>query len=44
VPRLAISAPATTGPITRDVFIAMPFSATAVGSSRRVTSSGMIAA
>ena len=44
MPRLAISAPATTGPITREVFIAMPLSATAFGSSRRVTSSGMIAA
>ena len=44
MPRLAISAPATTGPMTREVFIAMPFSAIAFGNSRRVTSSGMIAA
>src|SRR4030095_14027252 len=41
---LAINAPASTGPTTRDVFIAIPFSAIAFGSSRRVTSSGMIAA
>ena len=41
---LAISAPATTGPTMRDVFIAMPLSAIAVASSERGTSSGKIAA
>ena len=44
MPKLAINAPASTGPTTRDVFIAMPLSAIEVGSSCRGTSSGTIAA
>ncbi len=40
----ASSAPASTGPMTRDRFIAMPFSASACGSSWRLTTCGTMAA
>ena len=44
LPAPASSAPATTGPMTRDMFIAMPLSASAPVSSSRCTTSGTIAA
>ncbi len=44
VPAVAISAPAATGPITREAFIAMPLSASAGGSCTRGTTSGTSAA
>ena len=44
LPAPASSAPATTGPITRDMFIATPLSASAAGRSWRGTTSGTIAA
>ena len=40
----ASSAPASTGPITRDRFIAMPLSASAAGNCARATTSGTMAA
>ena len=44
LPALAISAPATSGPMMRDAFIATPLSASAAGNCVRGTSSGTIAA
>ena len=44
LPAPASNAPATTGPMTRDMFIATPLSANAAGSSARLTTSGTMAA
>ena len=44
LPRLAISAPATSGPTMREAFIEMPFSASAAGNCARGTKSGTMAA
>ena len=44
VPAEAISAPATSGPMMREAFMAMPLSASAAGSCGRGTSSGTMAA
>jgi hypothetical protein len=44
LPRLAIKAPATSGPMMREAFIDTPFSASAAGSCGRGTSSGTMAA
>ena len=43
LPALAITAPATSGPMIREAFIAMPLSPIAAGSWLRVTSSGTMA-
>ena len=44
LPALAMTAPATSGPMMREAFIATPFRASAAGSCWRVTSSGTMAA
>ena len=44
VPALAISAPATRGPMMREAFMATPLIASACGSFERGTSSGTMAA
>ena len=44
LPTLAISAPASRGPMMREPFMAMPLSASACGSCGRGTTSGMMAA
>ena len=43
LPAPAISAPATSGPMMREAFMAMPLSASAAGNCARGTSSGTIA-
>ena len=44
VPALAMRAPATSGPIIREAFIAIPFKARAAGNCSRLTKSGIMAA
>lgn len=44
LPRLAMMAPASSGPMMREAFIATPLSASAAGSCWRLTSSGTMAA